>query len=320
VAARDIIVIGASAGGVEALAKLVSSLPPDLHAAVFVTLHIPPWGTTNLPSILSRSGPLPAVLASENEAIVHGRILIAPPDHHLLIAPGHVHLGTGPKENRNRPAINTLFRSAALAYGPRVIGIVLSGTLDDGTVGLWEIKRRGGVAIVQDPKEARFPDMPQNALSNLWVDYTLPLSEISGLLTHWSSPESNPPDPEERMEAMSPQLTNLTCPECRGPLEELRHGPLSEYKCRTGHRYSSDAMLSAHADTEERTLWASVVALAEGAEMAERLANTASPGERKRLIHRAEVCRNLALQVKEVIGTLSDTATVAEVGGDGDHG
>jgi two-component system chemotaxis response regulator CheB len=306
VAARDIIVVGASAGGVEALGKLVSALPPDLDAAVFVTLHMPAWGTTNLPAILSRAGPLPAELAWDNAPIVHGRILIAPPDHHLLVARGHVHLDTGPKENRNRPAINALFRSAALAYGPPVIGIVLSGTLDDGTVGLWEIQRRGGIAIVQDPGEALFPDMPQNALSNLRVDYTLPLSEISGILTHWSAPPLESAGPEERMDMMSPQLTNLTCPECRGPLEEFRHGLLAEYKCRTGHRYSSDTMLSAHADTEERTLWSGVVALEEGADIAERLANTAPAAERMRLMQRADVCRKLGRQLKEMIGVLND--------------
>ena len=159
-AQRDIVVIGASAGGVAVLTELVQSLPADFHAAVFIVLHIPPHSPSVLPQILSAAGPLQAVHPVDGERIQKGRIYIASPDHHLLIEDGHVVVRKGPKENRFRPSVDALFRSAAYIYGPRVIGIVLTGTLDDGTSGLWSIKRLGGVAIIQEPKEAPFPSMP----------------------------------------------------------------------------------------------------------------------------------------------------------------
>src|SRR5579864_7798260 len=175
---HDIIVIGASAGGVEALVKLVGQLPGDLPAAVFVVLHIPAESPSLLPGILERSGPLPASQPGDNEAIRSGHIYVASPDYHLLIEQGRVRQMRGPKENRHRPAIDPLFRSAALTYGPRVVGVILTGALDDGTAGLLAVKRRGGVAIVQDPDEALYPSMPLSALENVEVDYTLPLASI----------------------------------------------------------------------------------------------------------------------------------------------
>lgn len=154
---HDIIVIGASAGGVEALVTLTRSLHRNLQAAVFVVLHIPPQSPSLLPEILSRAGQLKAVQAADDMKIEHGHIYVAPPDHHMLVERGKVRVVHGPKENRHRPAVDPLFRSAALAYGPRVIGVILTGALDDGTAGLLAVKRRGGIAIVQDPDEALYP-------------------------------------------------------------------------------------------------------------------------------------------------------------------
>jgi two-component system chemotaxis response regulator CheB len=179
---RDIIVVGASAGGVEALISLVTGLPPDLPAAIFVVLHMPPWARSELPKILSSNGPLPARLAGDNQPFVSGQIYIAPPDHHLLLEKGCTLLWRGPRENRARPAINSLFRSAAGAYGSRVTGVVLSGALDDGSAGLWWIRRQGGAAVVQDPSDAAFPDMPQNALKYVDTAYVAGISEIGPLL------------------------------------------------------------------------------------------------------------------------------------------
>src|SRR6266567_3004073 len=179
---HDIIVVGASAGGVEALVTLARSLKRNLQAAVFVVLHIPAQSPSLLPEILSRAGPLKAVQATDDMQIEQGHIYVAPPDHHMLMELGKVCVVRGPKENRHRPAIDPLFRSAALSYGPRVVGIILTGSLDDGTAGLLAVKRRGGIAIVQDPDEAFYSSMPLSALENVEVDYTLPLASIGPLL------------------------------------------------------------------------------------------------------------------------------------------
>src|SRR2546421_6158345 len=177
---HDIIVIGASAGGVEALVKLAGQLPADLPASIFIVLHIPAQSPSLLPDILSRSGRLEAVHPQNGESIAPGRIYIAPPDHHLIVTRGHVRVIHGPKENRHRPAIDPLFRSAALAYGPQVIGVVLTGSLDDGTAGLIAVKQRGGLAVVQDPDDAYCGDMPRSALRYVKApDYVLPVDQIA---------------------------------------------------------------------------------------------------------------------------------------------
>src|SRR2546429_5662212 len=163
---RDIVVIGGSAGAIEALTSLVVGLPAELDAAVFVVVHTIPVGESRLPEILSRRGPMPATVASDGEPIVCGRIYVAPADAHTLIEPGRVRLSMGPRESGHRPAIDPLFRTAASAYGSRVVGVILSGMLDDGSAGLREIRRRGGSAILQDPKQAMVPQMPPKALQN----------------------------------------------------------------------------------------------------------------------------------------------------------
>src|SRR5262245_27288904 len=178
---HDIIVVGASAGGVEALTQLVRALPADLPASVFVVLHVPAQSPSVLPTILSRVSPLPAVHPEDGEAIQPGRIYVAPPDRHLLVKRGHVRLARGPRENSNRPAVDPLFRTAGRAYGRRVVGVVLSGVLDDGTAGLAAVKMRGGVAVVQGPDEALYPGMPRNAAENVAVDYCLPVGQIAAL-------------------------------------------------------------------------------------------------------------------------------------------
>jgi two-component system chemotaxis response regulator CheB len=180
---RDIIVVGSSAGGVEALQKLVCSLPRELPAAVFVVQHIPTWFPSKLPEILTAAGKLPASHPLPGSQIKNGHIYVAPPDQHLILdREGRIDLWHGPKENRFRPAINPLFRSAAVTYRERVTGAILSGALDDGAAGLWWVKRFGGVAAVQDPKEAMFPDMPENSIRYAPIDYVLPVSRMSAIL------------------------------------------------------------------------------------------------------------------------------------------
>jgi two-component system chemotaxis response regulator CheB len=181
---HDIIVIGASAGGIEALKMLVAELPGDLRAALFLVQHVSAKVPSVLPRMLSRWGPLPALHATEGMRIEQGKIYVAPPSYHLLLEQGSVHLGTGPKEWYVRPAADVLFRSAASAYGSRVVGVVLTGRGGDGTAGLQAVKRSGGVTVVQDPTDAACSSMPQSALKQGEIDYTLPLLCLASLLIH----------------------------------------------------------------------------------------------------------------------------------------
>lgn len=186
------IVIGASAGGVEALVALFQGLPNGLAAALFVVLHTAPNGQSRLPQVLNLRGQLPAHFARDQEKVNLGEIYVAPSNRHLMLEDRKVLVTTAPKENRNRPAINPLFRTAAETYGPRVIGVILTGLLDDGAAGLWEIKRRGGIAIVQSPEDAAFPEMPQNAIANVEVDHVVALHDMADLLISLCQCEAEP--------------------------------------------------------------------------------------------------------------------------------
>jgi two-component system chemotaxis response regulator CheB len=266
---RDIITIGASAGGVEALRSIVSGFPPDLEGAIFVVLHI---GNrrSNLPEILSRAGPLRAIHPLNNSPIVKGTIYVAPPDCHMTVERDRICLSRGPKENRTRPAINPLFRSAAWSFGTRVTGVILTGSLDDGTAGLAEIKRRGGLAVVQDPATASCSSMPKNALKYVDVDYIAEVNEIPSLLADLVKGNGKESQPV-RDEKVEKTLSALTCPECRGPLWEERQNRIVEYRCRVGHAYSPLALIQEHHETVERTLWSALVALEEAADIDDRL-------------------------------------------------
>ena len=188
---HDIMVIGASAGGVSALKMLVAGLPADLRASLFIVVHIFPTCRSTLPELLSRWGPLPALHATEGMRIQQATITVAPPDHHLLLSQGSVHLGTGPKECYVRPAVDTLFHSAASAYGPRVVGVVLTGLGRDGTAGLHAVKQQGGITVIQDLTEAAWPSMPKNALKHVEIDYITPLSSLASLLVRLAGPSGS---------------------------------------------------------------------------------------------------------------------------------
>ena len=287
---HEIIVVGASAGGVEAVPRLIASLPQNLPASIFVVLHIPALGPDLLAEIVGRNAALTVKNAVDGEVIEPGRVYLAPPDQHLQVELGIVRLTRGPRENRHRPAIDALFRSAAEAYGPRVTGVVLSGYLDDGTAGLNSVKTHGGIAIVQDPKDAAAPGMPESALRNVKVDHCLPLADIGPLLVRLVSTPTIRPEialekPKEKRQ-MSPKdmktrfgpPTPFVCPECNGPLWETQVGtaPL-QFRCHVGHSYSPDSLLADHADALERALWSAVRTFDEQAALLRRL------GERRQL-------------------------------------
>lgn len=290
-----IVVIGASAGGVEAFSFLASQFPPDINAAIFMVLHVPHNATSLMPDILRRAGDLPAVHAASREPLRAGRIYVAPPDRHMILRDEMVCTTFGPRENGHRPAVDPLFRSAAEAYGERVIAVVLTGNLDDGTAGLGAVKAMGGVTIVQDPDDALYPGMPLNAIENIEVDHVLPLKEIVPTILQLvgqpaphreANVEKNRQiDIEIRAAAMDPQLvqadgppgkpSGFTCPECNGGLWELQDGKLVRFRCRVGHAYSADSLVSAYGSSVEAALWAAFRSLEENAAFARRLARRA---------------------------------------------
>jgi two-component system chemotaxis response regulator CheB len=297
---REIIVIGASAGGVEALQALTAGLPPALPAALFVVVHLAPRSRSFLPQILSRSGPLKAVHAENGMPIEAGRIYVAPPDKHLILERDHVHLSIGPLENRHRPSINVTFRSAAVAYGSRVAGVVLTGQLDDGTAGLWDIKRHGGVTIVQRPEDAAYPSMPMSALREVDVDHTLPVSEMGAFFGRLATEDGNDPTFSEET-SMQPKLTEFTCPDCRGTIWEARRGRLTEFRCRVGHTFSARSMLAEHFAAQERAMLQSIIALEEGAALASTLAEDLEPSLRGELLEEARLAREQASSIRGLL-------------------
>lgn len=269
---RDVIVVGASAGGVEALRSLVRGLPQDLPATVLVVLHLPPGGHSALPAILSRAGALPAGHPQDNERLQRGKILVAPPDHHMTVVDGRVRLTHGPSENGHRPAIDPLFRTAARWHGRRVIGTVLSGTLDDGTAGQVSVANLGGLVVVQDPADALYPAMPASVLRHVSVDHVAPASALGALLGQLARAEiavDGPPYPSELMieesAIVDPQNSaspdppgrpaGLGCVACGGSLYEIREGSFLRFRCRVGHAWSADTLLAEQSQALESALW-----------------------------------------------------------------
>jgi two-component system, chemotaxis family, protein-glutamate methylesterase/glutaminase len=322
---HDIVVIGASAGGIDALKILIGGLPPALPAALFIVQHLAPDVTSLLPQILARAGPLPAAHPQDGEPIRPGRIRVAPPDAHMTLADGRVQVRHGPKEHGLRPAIDPLFRSAARAYGPRVVGVILSGLRDDGTAGLIAVKVSGGLAIVQDPAEAAFPAMPRNALRYLEVDYCLPLAEIAPALarlahTPAATKETDmPPDMEERMDTVirdqvaaveRGEVTDrpalVSCPDCGGTIWRFEMDGLTQFQCRERHRYTAESFLDRQAETLEQTLWTAVRTLDERATIMRKLASHARThhglAEAERWAREADEAHRKAEVLRQLLG------------------
>ncbi|MBV9603607.1 MAG: chemotaxis protein CheB [Solirubrobacterales bacterium] len=277
---RDLVVIGASAGGVEVLSRVVKDLPRDLRAAVCIVLHIAPGSPSMLAHILGRAGTLPCRPARDGEALCEGVVLVAPPDHHLVIEDSHARLTVGPRENGHRPAIDVLFRSAASSLDSRVIGVVLSGTRDDGTAGLAAIKATGGVAIVQDPADAMYSGMPASALASVTVDAVVPAALVGSTIASMINGEDPPPsarkdDPVSDPEPPDAGPVAAVCPECGGVLTERTEAGVLQWRCKVGHRYSPETLIDAQAEDVEAALWAAVRALTDRGALLQRMAHQA---------------------------------------------
>ncbi|WP_437581829.1 chemotaxis protein CheB [Sorangium sp. So ce887] len=316
---HDIITIGASAGGVEALIALIGGLPSDLPAALFVVLHLPPTARSMLPQILERTTRMPVSAAVGGALIERGRIYIAPVDNHLMLDDGFVRVVRTAKENGHRPAVDALFRTAAEVYGPRVVGVVLSGMRDCGTAGLLEIKRRGGIAVVQDPRDALFPEMPQSARDNVPVDHCVPLARLPPLLADLvqQSAGEAPAEAEsprglvgEKVEA--PEI-EFTCPDCGGNLTRNGDGATLTFQCKVGHRYSPEGLEDVQADALEAALWVALRTIEDTAALAHRMAARAA--ERNQPHVRAHFEEKV--RVAEERGALVRRALLGPGGGNG---
>jgi two-component system chemotaxis response regulator CheB len=304
---RDIVVIGASSGGVAALLALAAKLPADLPAALFIVVHMAASHRSMLPDLLTSRSKLRAVHAVHGEPVRSGRIYVAPPDNHLMLRPGYLHVARGPKENGHRPAVDALFRSAAASYGPQVIGVVLTGDGDCGTAGLMSIKARGGVAIAQDPARSASPQMPQSAIDHVAVDHVASLEQIPALLDRLvrEPPQAAPGLPSRdimELEGDEPGApAELSCPLCQGVLKVAEQKGFVGMRCHVGHAFSLDSVAAEQADSAERALWSAVRALEESAALSRRLAGHGLPAIAARFEDRERTQRAHAETIRRIL-------------------
>jgi two-component system, chemotaxis family, protein-glutamate methylesterase/glutaminase len=331
---QAVVVAGASAGGVEALVQMVRSLPADFPHPVVVVLHVAPTGTSVLPAILSRACRLAVGTPTDGEQLRPGHVYVAPPDTHLVVEGSRLRLSQSPRENGHRPAIDPTMRTAANAYDGGTIGIVLSGSRDDGTAGLMAIKARGGTVIVQDPEEALYPAMPLSAMAHVEPDAVLPVGAMARwILQHIANgaPGDNPSmaseeptdDPplaivettDDLPESATGRGTRFTCPDCGGVLFERHEGALERFQCSVGHVFSIESLSSAQAEALENALWAAVRSLEDRAALLKRLATRARTNDHLRssakFERQAEEAVERAKTIREAIQRSSEDKAIA---------
>jgi two-component system chemotaxis response regulator CheB len=320
---RDIVVIGGSAGAVSPLQEIVAGLPRGLPAAVFVVLHVSRQSPSGIASLLDRAGLLPVRDAVDGAPIVSGTVTVAVSDHHLSLDAEAMRVVKGPLQSRHRPSIDVLFRSAALAFGERVVGVVLSGVLDDGSAGLLAIKQQGGLTIVQDPTDARFGEMPDSALRSTRVDHCVTAGEMPARITR--AVQAKVPtmtrakddaltfevavDRGERDAALArfADPSSFVCPDCDGALWRMRSGEIPQYRCRVGHGYSSVTLATGHRERSERALWAALRSLEDAAvmarELAERWRERGAPEVLRHFIQKAESAESHAQTLRGILAS-----------------
>lgn len=321
---RNIVVIGASAGGIDALRMLLARLPPDSLASFFVVQHLSPSYASQLDRILQSATSMPVAFASDRQPILPNTVYLASPDRHMMIEDHHIRITRGPRENRARPSIDVLFRSAALAFGPRVIGVILTGSLDDGTAGLWQIKDRQGLAFVQDPAEAFHASMPQSAIEHVDTDFVGTIDRLAAKIA-WQVTQELPLPPEvlprhaqqvetlvalgdNGMQAGVMELgkpSKYSCPECNGVLIQVEEGPIVRFRCHTGHAYSIQSLLTEVNDTVDVSLWSTVRAIEERILILQQLADLADkdgdPEKAARLRAKAAMAQQKCQPLRDLV-------------------
>lgn len=326
---KDIVVIGASAGGIEALTELVSKLPPKIPASIFIVVHVPEGANSVLPKILARRGKLRATHPKDGERVEKGRIYVAPPNYHMMLGTNRIHLVRGPREHGVRPAVDPLFRSAALRFGPRVVGVVLSGNLDDGTAGLEIIKARGGTSLVQDPEEAQYRGMVDSAIRNGYADEILTVGKLAVRLAELAgegidAEEVVMVDDDDAIEEGEKELaideldfgqlhgddqpgvvSAFVCPDCSGTLWELTDSDTLRFRCRVGHAFAVDSMLARQQGAIETAFWVALRALEERGALMRRLLRRAEKsghhGGIQRYNEEAKTVADRAKTIRDII-------------------
>lgn len=319
---HDIVAIGGSAGALDPLREIVRALPEKYRGSIFIVLHASYDAPNLMPQLLAQFTQLPVTVPEDKERFRHGHIYVAPPDFHLLIEDGRVRVTRGPRENRHRPAIDPLFRSAAKSCGERVIAVLLSGALDDGTAGFLAVKIRGGVTIAQDPNEAMFPSMPLNAIQHAGADYVLPAAEIAATLADMAEARNTPESPtressmsenvekeakkanlevDANAEAREGRPSVFACPECHGVLWEVENGEILRFRCRVGHSYTAQSLRVALSEASEEALWMAMRALDEKADLLRRVAARSPSGLAARQLEEAESLEKHARQIREML-------------------